>query len=311
MEIRQLKYFAALAKYQNFTKAAQELYISQPTLSQQISALETSLGCSLFYRSKRMVALTAAGEALLPKAEQLIEYYNQCLDELDIYRTASKGSVNLSTLNHAETTFLFEFLHLFHLKYPNIKINIQSANSFTELMNRIINKENTDVTINLLSENQRYPNMDILRIPTDGNDRLSLIISKNSVFANINSFDEPKLSDLFKKTCFLYNGWHSYEKPLELIHKYNPDAKIVYYDNVHEFFFQNLKQDGYTILPEIYFYNVEGNKWCHSIPLPDDYGKLTLTLNYHKKSSNPCLAVFIKEMENYWHLAKKGNAFVS
>ena len=144
MEIRQLKYFAALAKYQNFTKAAQELYISQPTLSQQISALETSLGCSLFYRSKRMVALTAAGEALLPKAEQLIEYYNQCLDELDIYRTASKGSVNLSTLNHAETTFLFEFLHLFHLKYPNIKINIQSANSFTELMNRIINKENTD-----------------------------------------------------------------------------------------------------------------------------------------------------------------------
>ena len=105
MEIRQLKYFAALAKYQNFTKAAQELYISQPTLSQQISALETSLGCSLFYRSKRMVALTAAGEALLPKAEQLIEYYNQCLDELDIYRTASKGSVNLSTLNHAETTF--------------------------------------------------------------------------------------------------------------------------------------------------------------------------------------------------------------
>ena len=96
-----------------------------------------------------------------------------------------------------------------------------------------------------------------------------------------------------------------------IIHKYNPDAKIVYYDNVHEFFFQNLKQDGYTILPEIYFYNVEGNKWCHSIPLPDDYGKLTLTLNYHKKSSNPCLAVFIKEMENYWHLAKKGNAFVS
>lgn len=48
MEIRQLKYFAALAKYQNFTKAAQELYISQPTLSQQISALETSLGCQSF-----------------------------------------------------------------------------------------------------------------------------------------------------------------------------------------------------------------------------------------------------------------------
>lgn len=304
MEIRQLKYFIVLAKHQNFTKAAQELFISQPTLSQQISVLESSLGCSLFHRSTRMVTLTAAGKALLPKAEQLIEDYNQCINDLSIYRTAFKGIINFFTLNHTETTFLFDFLHLFHLKYPEIKINIQSAGNFTELMNRIKYEKNIDVTLDLLSENKVYSDIDILKIPANDNDRQSLIVSKNSVYSNIKTFDDPKLPELFQQIFFLYSGWHSYEMPLELIRKFNPNVKIAYYDNVHDFFLQNVNQKGYTILPEVFFYNVEGDKWCHSIPLPDYYGKLVLTLNYHKKSSNPCLPVFIKEVEHYWQSLK-------
>ena len=304
MEIRQLKYFLILAKYQNFTKAAQELYISQPTLSQQISVLENSLGCNLFHRSTRMVTLTAAGNALLPKAEQLIAYYNQCLNELSIYRTATKGTINLSTLSHAETTFLFDFLHLFHLKYPDIKINIQSANSFSELMKRIQNQKTTDATLNLLCQNQSYSNIDVLKIPTNDIDRLSLIVPKNSAFANIQTFDDPRLKELFQHTCYLYSGWHSYKMPLKLIRQFNPSVKVTYYDNVHEFFFQNLNQNGYTILPEVFFYNVEGNKWCHNIPFPDEYGKLILALTYHKNSSNPCLPVFIQEIENFWRCQK-------
>lgn len=72
MELRQLKYFVAAADTLNFSRAAESLYISQPTLSQQISELEKELGVELFIRSKRTVILTPAGAELLTKAKDLL-----------------------------------------------------------------------------------------------------------------------------------------------------------------------------------------------------------------------------------------------
>lgn len=73
MELRQLKYFVAVADLLNFTKAASSLYITQPTLSQQINALEADLGTQLFYRERSTVSLTEAGRNLLPLAKELLE----------------------------------------------------------------------------------------------------------------------------------------------------------------------------------------------------------------------------------------------
>jgi DNA-binding transcriptional LysR family regulator len=70
--LRDLKYFVAVAEHQNFTRAAQELFVSQPTLSKQIAALERTLNAPLFHREHGGVRLTRAGQALLPYARRIL-----------------------------------------------------------------------------------------------------------------------------------------------------------------------------------------------------------------------------------------------
>ncbi len=80
MELRQLRYFTALARELNFSRAAEILHISQPTLSQQIAELEKELGGALFNRTRRSVSLTKAGKLLLENAEDMLYQIDQmCL----------------------------------------------------------------------------------------------------------------------------------------------------------------------------------------------------------------------------------------
>src|SRR5829696_5682612 len=69
MELRRLEYFAAVARHGSFTRAAEELWLTQSALSQQIRRLEAELGVALLRRTPRGAELTPAGEALLPRAE--------------------------------------------------------------------------------------------------------------------------------------------------------------------------------------------------------------------------------------------------
>src|SRR5918998_433892 len=72
MQLHQLEYFLAVARHLHFTRAADELHVAQPAVSQQIRKLEEELGVELFHRMKRRVALTSAGETLLPWARRVL-----------------------------------------------------------------------------------------------------------------------------------------------------------------------------------------------------------------------------------------------
>ena len=72
MEFRHLIYFVAVAERLNFSRAAEELHVAQPAISQQIRALEHELGTRLFDRAGKRIALTEAGQAFLPHARRIL-----------------------------------------------------------------------------------------------------------------------------------------------------------------------------------------------------------------------------------------------
>ena len=97
MELRQLRYFVAVAEELNFGRAAERLLIAGPSLSQQIKALEHDLGVRLFDRDRRSVALTPAGAALLPHTRALLEQADELRDHAA--RIAGSEPVRLGYVN--------------------------------------------------------------------------------------------------------------------------------------------------------------------------------------------------------------------
>jgi DNA-binding transcriptional LysR family regulator len=86
MELRQVEYFLKVVETGNFLRAAEDLYISQSSLSKQIMALEKELDCTLFDRSKRKIALTPAGEAFLKYAREFMQTYQAMLSGMAQYK---------------------------------------------------------------------------------------------------------------------------------------------------------------------------------------------------------------------------------
>ena len=95
MELRHLRYFLAVARHHNFTRAAEELHMAQPPLSQQMQQLERELGVTLFDRSARQVELTQAGEVLLARAQRLLEMVDDLTTEVREVAGAQRGRVTL------------------------------------------------------------------------------------------------------------------------------------------------------------------------------------------------------------------------
>ena len=73
MTSRQLEYFLTVARYLNFTRAAEALYVSQTAITRQIQVLEEEVGAQLFFRTKKQVQLTAAGQVFLTEARAILE----------------------------------------------------------------------------------------------------------------------------------------------------------------------------------------------------------------------------------------------
>jgi LysR family transcriptional regulator, hydrogen peroxide-inducible genes activator len=98
MELHQLRYFLAVAKHSNFSRAAEQCHVSQPSLSQQIQKLEEGLGEKLFNRLKRCAVLTAAGEALLPRATRIVNEVEAARHDVADASDLVRGHVSIGVL---------------------------------------------------------------------------------------------------------------------------------------------------------------------------------------------------------------------
>ncbi|MFI7589393.1 LysR family transcriptional regulator [Spongisporangium articulatum] len=129
MQLHQLQYFVAVARTRHFTRAAQELRIAQPSLSQQIKALERSLGTELIERTRGNIGLTPAGEALLPIAQRIVADVEMARQEVHELVELRRGRVRLGAPPSLLTGLLPDVAREFRVRYPGIHLMIEESGS--------------------------------------------------------------------------------------------------------------------------------------------------------------------------------------
>ena len=120
MNINQLRYFVAVAEQRSFTKAANQYYLSQTAVTQQVRALEDTLGVQLLDRNSRPVSLTPAGAVFLTEAKAILERMNTAVSRARDASTGLVGSVRIGYTKGYERSDLSNKLRAFHRDYPNI-----------------------------------------------------------------------------------------------------------------------------------------------------------------------------------------------
>lgn len=140
MELRHLRYFAAVAEEQGFTKAADKLFTAQPFLSQQIKDLEEEVGVRLLDRSARQIQLTDEGRAFLPYALQAIENAKLAISAACQVAHQKNNQIHIGLLNVAELKVLPLMLERLKQAIPNLQIHIQSLTCLEQIQ-RLKNAE--------------------------------------------------------------------------------------------------------------------------------------------------------------------------
>lgn len=124
MDIKQLAYFRAIVTEGHITGAAKKLFITQPSLSQQLKLLEDELGVKLLERGSRRISLTEAGHLLYDRAGQVLNILHTTTTELKELQDGYSGTLSLGTIASAGVTLLPGLIRAFHKQYPNIKFQL-------------------------------------------------------------------------------------------------------------------------------------------------------------------------------------------
>jgi DNA-binding transcriptional LysR family regulator len=120
IDLKQLKYFLAVAEEKSFSRAAERLHISQPPLSQQIMKLEAELGVRLFARTTRTFELTVAGKALMGEAQEMLAKMRMTIDTIRQIDRGEVGRLRVGIVGSAMWGPIPKMLEEFQTKYPNV-----------------------------------------------------------------------------------------------------------------------------------------------------------------------------------------------
>ena len=136
MTITQLSYVLAVAENQNFTKAAQKCFVTQPTLSMQIQKLEDQLDVLIFDRSKKPIELTEVGKKIVTQARNIVNESYRIQDIVDQEKGYIGGEFKIGIIPTVMPTLLPMFLTNFVKKYPKVKLKIEELTT-EEIISRI------------------------------------------------------------------------------------------------------------------------------------------------------------------------------
>ncbi len=161
MELRVLKYFLAVAREENITKAAALLHITQPTLSRQLIQMEEELGVTLFRRGRHNIILTEDGMLLRRRAQEIVDLAEKTADELKHGVEDVSGEISIGCGETRNMKPLSEMISSFQKEYPDVSFHIYTAIA-DEVKERL---ENGILDMGLLLEPVEISKYHYIRMP--------------------------------------------------------------------------------------------------------------------------------------------------
>ena len=183
MRLDHLYYFNTICKYDNLTRAAEKINISQPALSNSVRQLESEFGVQLFHRTSKGLVLTEAGQIFLSESTIILDQINYLKKKMNEF-VAQKSTVNVAVSPLISTTIFPQLFHEFRNQFQNITVNLHEAGTRTNLEE--ISKGNGNIDLAIISstdedtENPELPynRIRLCRIP------IVCYVSTNHPFAS-------------------------------------------------------------------------------------------------------------------------------
>jgi DNA-binding transcriptional LysR family regulator len=178
MEIRVLRYFLAVAREQNMTRAADQLHVTQPTLSKQLKQLEEEVGKKLFTRSNYSIHLTEEGILLRKRAEDILNMVDKTMEEFQSLDDITGGDIYIGAAESESFCYFATIAKRLQLKYPDVKFHLYSGN--TEMIAERLDKGLLDFAI--IVQEVDLSKYNYMKLPAS--DRWGVIMRKDAQLAS-------------------------------------------------------------------------------------------------------------------------------
>lgn len=187
--IEQIQYFLAIKEFNGFSNAANELCISQSSLSKQIKSLENELDTKLFERTSRVIKLTPAGEDFFMYAQKFLDDYNNIFTKMKKHSLSDKNTLNIGTIAVLTQYGLTSTIAAFKSKYPQIDLHIleDENNSILTML------ENSKIDLAIVRDfNISNDLFDVIHL---ADDKLVVVTSSSHPFTKKNSISFADLKN--------------------------------------------------------------------------------------------------------------------
>lgn len=190
MDIEYVKRFVTVAQCLNFSKAADMLFISQPTLSYSISSLEKKLGTPLLARNTKAVKLTRAGELFLPSAIEILDIYQNVVGEIERECNLGDDALNIGYIGPAMDNMLSAWIKKFRAMHPEVKVHIlrYSSSKVAEAF------QNHSIHLGILYK-MNLVNLPGLKYREVGKEKFKVILNSEHPLANCTKIELNQLKD--------------------------------------------------------------------------------------------------------------------
>ena len=293
MDINRLNEFITLATLLNYSKAANQLYLTQPALSRHIHDLEQTVGSPLFIRDTHNVHLTSIGEVFFKEAVDIVDRYNHALQIVRDSASISTGDLKIGHLGVGSYKFLSKFITKFTASHPLIRLHFSSDDVDTLVGE--LSSGNSDLAFVTLVDKNYLTGLESLRIMDS---RLYMLCHPLNPAAQL---EHIHVKDLSGMPFINFSGKTNpltYDYNRQLFKKAGAECNIVQeVPNIESSLLQLSIDAGIFFIPE-YLLNYYEDTLVKK-PIEDDFATITMNLIWKKKNPNPSISLFVEDFKAF------------